>query len=179
MDISVLSGYSLFNNKKWRAALWARFEDNLGMRFYVPHVNSEAYRAIQLSWGITDGAQIEARKDHLIKAVEGIVNLWKETAKKRKESVRERNETAKKDAKAGSEIREATLEIVQHAQCPFDSVYLFDGKVYIAPYPLVWQEEFASPVYAFYGRTLEYERRSADLERVYTKTKHTGGLTTL
>ncbi len=95
MDISVLSGYSLFNNKKWRAALWARFEDNLGMRFYVPHVNSEAYRAIQLSWGITDGAQIEARKDHLIKAVEGIVNLWKETAKKRKESVRERNETAK------------------------------------------------------------------------------------
>jgi hypothetical protein len=85
--------------------------------------------------GITDGAQLEARKDHLTKAVEGIENLWKETAKKRKETAKKKNETAKKDLKAEGEIREATLEIIQHAQCPFDSVYLFDGKVYGAVPP--------------------------------------------
>jgi hypothetical protein len=49
----------------------------------------------------------------------------------------------------------------------------------MAPYPLVWHEEFASPVYAFFGRRLEYERRSADLERVYTRTKHMDGVTAL
>ena len=163
MDVSVLSGYTLF--RRWRQELKTRFEKNLGMRLFMPDPESEIYRTVQLSWGITIGAQMDARKDHLKLVVDDIKQLWNDTKPKR-------------DMTRGEE-KEVRVEIVRHSQCPFDSMYVFDGKVYVAPYPLVWQEEFASPVYAFFGRTLEYERRSADLEQTYVKAKHTSAVETL
>jgi len=163
MDVLVLSGYSVLN--AWADDLRKRFERNLGMRLFLPNGQAPMYENIQKSWGITEGAQLDARRDRLSMTIELVRSIWEATAERRTVQRKEQSE--------------AVVEIVRYDQCPFQSYYVFDGTVVSAPYAIVYEERFDSPAYAFYGNTVEYERVSADLERVRAKADATGSVAKL
>jgi len=84
--------------------------------------------------------------------------LWKETEATRKDSI--------KDGQ-----KESSLQILGSDQCPFYSFYLFDDKVYVAPYPFVRPGELDSPVYVFSTGSKEFERitKEADFLLEYAR----------
>jgi hypothetical protein len=142
MDVVVMSGATLF--EAWKDLLRQRFAKNLGLRLLIPNVASDTYVAVQKAWGVTNDAQITARKARVLEAKQKYEQVWEETQAERNKLV-------------GGEVREAKLEILPHDQMPFYSCYIFDDNAYVAPYPFV-RAGGEVPVYVFFRSSKEYER---------------------
>jgi dihydroorotate dehydrogenase len=155
MDMFVMSGRSIV--EEWKGTFQQRFRKNLGLRLLLPNSDGPTFVAIQKSWGISDG-EIGARQTRVKDAKKLFAEIWSDAEDKRKQSLK------------GDE-KEAKCEISSSDQCPFYSFYLFDDKVYIAPYPFVRPGKLESPVYVFFAGNPEFERvkREADLLFEYAR----------
>lgn len=152
MDVFVMSGRTLV--ERWHDQLKRRFEKNLGANVFLPDVEAGVFESIQRSWGWADAAELQVRKDRVRKATELIKQLWSDTASPRLA-------TAKQES-----TKESAFELLLYQQCPFYSFYLFDDKVYIAPYPLSNPGQLESPVYVFFAGSREYLRLEQELQRL-------------
>lgn len=142
-----MSGKSLFS--KWADPLRQRFSGNLGMRLLLPRTDGSVYVAIQQAWGLNTH-ELQVRKDRVAGAKRDIQRIWDETS-------------AAREDKAPKE----TLRIFETEQCPFYSFYLFDDKVYLAPYPFTRPGELNSPVYVFSIGSAEYSRVDEESGRLF------------
>lgn len=155
MDVIALSAFSLV--QEWRERLRARFERNRGLRLFLPNTEIGIFDSVQASWGHLPPS-IKFLKERVSAAREIVETLWKETATARQTLIGESPGTT-----------EATFEVIEHDQCPFYSAYCFDGKVYMAPYPFVWEPNMDVPVYVHFGNSGEYKRITEDLLRIRGK----------
>jgi dihydroorotate dehydrogenase len=142
MDVFVMSGRTVV--EKWKDVLKQRFQKNLGFRLLLPNPEGPAYGPIQKSWGMTE-LELGTRKERVKNARKLFEELWKETEPDRKKNI-----------KSGDQ--EAEFQVSWSDQCPFYSFYLFDDKVYVAPYPFIRPGEPNIPVYVFFAGSPEYER---------------------
>ena len=142
MDVFVMSGRTVV--EKWGDVLKKRFQKNLGFRLLLPNPEGPAYGPIQKSWGMTE-LELNARKERVKETRELVEGFWKETEPERKKAVKDGDE-------------EADFQVSWSDQCPFYSFYLFDDKVYVAPYPFVRPGEPNIPVYVFFAGSPEYDR---------------------
>ena len=62
------------------------------------------------------------------------------------------------------------LEVASTDKCPFLSFYIFDDKVYVAPYPfvLVAGGDMPVPVYVFIAGSQEFARFEKEFNTLYT-----------
>jgi dihydroorotate dehydrogenase len=151
MDVFVMSGKSVV--EEWEDALKSRFGKNLGMRIVLPNPDGQTYESIQRSWGITD-LELRARKQRVREAYSAFEKIWRETQDARQKII-----------PAGE--KESNLEISLTDKCPFYSFYLFDDKVYVAPYPFIRPGEPNIPVYIFFAGSHEYERIKKEAQTLF------------
>ena len=134
MDMFLMSGQSLVT--KWKDALTARLKKNLPARLLLPNPDGGVFVAIQKSWGMSEESEIGNRKARLRKTVMDIHAL------------------------ANIGTRKDLVEVAYTDKCPFFSFYIFDDKVYVAPYPfvLVAGGDMPVPVYVFIAGSPEFTR---------------------
>jgi len=151
MDVLVMSGKTVA--EEWSEDLTARLSKNLGLLLLLPNTGGPVYAAIQRSWGIFEGPELEARKHRVLEARQSVESVRRATASERKKNIREGE-------------KENSVEILFYDQCPFYSFYLFDDKVYVAPYPFTRPGRLESPVYVFFAGSPEYERIKDEVDRL-------------
>ncbi len=142
MDVFVMSGRKVV--ERWKDVLKQRFQRNLGFRLLLPNPEGPAYGPILKSWGMTD-LELGARKERVKGSRKLYEELWTETGAERKNNISPGDQ-------------EAEFQVSWSDQCPFYSFYLFDDKVYVAPYPFIRPGEPNIPVYVFFAGSPEYER---------------------
>lgn len=158
MDVIVMSGYTL--SERWEEVLRQRFSRNLGMRLLMPNPDADVYKSVQRSWGIKEGAQMEARQSRVREAAVRYRQLWDGTVEARATGRR-------------ADEPEAKLDIQRHDQCPFYSCYIFDDNAYVSPYPFTRPGELESPVYVFFRSSEEYKRLEAEFDRLRSQVLQT------
>jgi hypothetical protein len=151
MDMFVMSGQSLVT--KWKDPLKIRFKKNLEARLLLPNPDGAIFVAIQKSWGMSDESEVGNRKSRLRKTVKDLRTLAKSAGK------------------------EDLVEIAYTDKCPFVSFYIFDDKVYVAPYPfvLVAGADMPVPVYVFIAGSPEFARFEKEFNTLYTLAGEMGG----
>jgi hypothetical protein len=143
MDMFLMSGQNLVT--KWKEALTARFRKNLKTKLLLPNPDGSVFVAIQKSWGISEDGELASRKRRVRKTVTDVQGL----------------------AKNGKEQNLA--EIAFTDKCPFVSFYIFDDKVYVAPYPFVLLAggDMPVPVYVFIAGSPEFDRFEKEFGSLY------------
>jgi dihydroorotate dehydrogenase len=143
MDMFVMSGQTLVT--KWKDALTVRFKKDLKARLLLPNPDGGIFVAIQKSWGMSEDSEVGNRKTRLRKTASDIGMLAKNGTKK------------------------DLLEIAFTDKCPFLSFYIFDDKVYVAPYPfvLVAGGDMPVPVYVFIAGSQEFARLEKEFHTLY------------
>jgi hypothetical protein len=159
MSVFVMSGKSV--GEEWENAFKQRFQRNLGLRLLLPKPEGPTFVAIQKAWGISED-ELGARQTRVRDAMKHFNKMWEDTRDKRKEGMKE-------------DDKEAEFEARNSDQCPFYSFYLFDDKVYVAPYPFIRPGKLESPVYIFFAGSPEFERiqKEADLLFDYARQTNT------
>lgn len=144
MDMFVMSGQSLVT--KWKDELTVRFKKDLKTRLLLPNPDGGIFVAIQKSWGMSEDSEIGNRKSRLRKTVSDIETLAKTVTRK------------------------DLIEVAFTDKCPFLSFYIFDDKVYVAPYPfvLVAGGDMPVPVYVFIAGSQEFARFEKEFNTLYT-----------
>jgi dihydroorotate dehydrogenase len=184
MDMLVMSGRTLVD--EWRPTLKKRFEKNLGFRVLLPNPEGLVFAAIQKSWGIREGSELDSRKQRVGETRDILLKLWNETEGDRRGMIqRESTEADKKrseaDAAVGNDdgegeqgqgeeeilkLKEASGAVFLSDQCIFYSFYIFDDRVYIAPYPFTRAGKVDVPIYVFLAGTYEFERIDNEFEHL-------------
>jgi dihydroorotate dehydrogenase len=143
MDMFLMSGQSLVT--KWKDSLTARFKKNLSTRLLLPNPEGAIFAAIQKSWGMSEESELGNRKSRLRKTVKDL------------------------EALASSGGGKNPVEIAFTDKCPFLSFYIFDDKVYVAPYPfiLVAGGDMPVPVYVFIAGSQEFARFEREFGTLY------------
>lgn len=152
MDMFVMSGQTLVT--KWEDALTVRFKKDLKARLLLPNPDGGIFVAIQKSWGMSEDSEIGNRKSRLRKTASDIENLAKNGTKK------------------------GLVEVAFTDKCPFLSFYIFDDKVYVAPYPfiLVAGGDMPVPVYVFIAGSHEFARFEKEFNTLYTLAGEMGAI---
>jgi hypothetical protein len=191
MDALLMSGRNLVD--EWSDSLDKRFQKNLGVRLLLPNPDGSVLAAIQKSWGISEGAELDARKQRIRESRNILLQRWEQSSPERKETIeREKKEAANKRLEAAAasgaatsedhqgdgdedapEEKEAIFKIFYSDQCPFYSFYIFDDRVYIAPYPFTRPGKLDAPVYVFLAGTYEYERIDSEFQQLLAFAKQT------
>jgi len=143
MDMFLMSGQNLVT--KWKDALTARFKKKFPARLLLPNPDGAVFAAIQKSWGMSEDSELANRKRRLRKTIKDIHTL------------------------ANSETNQERVEIALTDKCPFLSFYIFDDKVYVAPYPfiLVAGGDMPVPVYVFIAGSQEFARFEKEFAALY------------
>ena len=149
MGVFVMSGRTLV--ERWSEDLRRRFRKNLGMRLLLPNPDGGMFHSLQKAWGLTEGPELDARKHRVREAKKKFEELWEQTAKPRKKTPSDNG-------------GDSVFSVLLSNQCPFYSFYLFDDKVYVAPYPFARPGELESPAYVFFAGSKEYERIRSEAE---------------
>lgn len=144
MDVFVMSGQRLVT--RWEKPLTTRFRKELKVRLILPNPDSDIFVAIQKSWGMSDKGELANRKNRLRKTVKDIELL------------------------AGHGEKKELQEIRYTDKCPFVSFYIFDDKVYVAPYPFILAAggDMPVPVYVFIAGSQEFSRFEREFSALYT-----------
>jgi hypothetical protein len=125
---------------KWKEVLTVRFKKNLRARLLLPNPEGGIFVAIQKSWGMSEDSELGNRQSRLRKTVKDIQTLAKDL-----------------------------VEVAYTDKCPFVSFYIFDDKVYVAPYPfvLVAGGDMPVPVYVFIAGSQEFARLEKEFSTLY------------
>jgi dihydroorotate dehydrogenase len=157
MDVFVMSGRTVV--EKWVDILHQRFRRNLGLRLLLPNPDGPTFESIQRSWGITD-QELLVRKSRVKEARALFEKAWQETETDRRKTIKEGD-------------KESLFQVSWSDQCPFYSLYLFDDKVCVAPYPFIRPGESNIPVYIFFAGSREYERIKKEVDTLLEYARQT------
>lgn len=143
MDMFLMSGQNLVT--KWAGAITTRFKKKLPTRLLLPNPDGAVFVAIQKSWGMSEDSELANRKSRLRKTVKDLHAL------------------------ANSETNKDRVEIAFTDKCPFLSFYIFDDKVYVAPYPFILVAGGDMPVlvYVFIAGSQEFARFEKEFAALY------------
>jgi hypothetical protein len=165
MDVIVMSGKTLV--KEWTQHLKARFSAGRGARFLLPNPDGPMFAAVQRAWGLTTDVAVDEKRARVREAAEQLRDLWTSTEADRAKNVKE------DEGEMRSRHRLTELKTAFHDQCPFHSLYVFDDKAYMAPYPFVRPGEVDVPAYVFFAGSREYQRLSDSFDTLYTFAQQT------